>query len=256
MWKTHLLPPPLSSSDDIEEQMQCITLDDTSLLSIPQEDSIEELISSPSSSTSSSVTDFKQIALQNVEAEAETPAKTIISSTEANGEPIYAVIDLREKYQRRAQLNKQVLPAIPINEQTSANSVFRVVDGDANLGRGGQPFESSVRRNSGGGCGDKYSSSSCSTTSSSCDNNNNNNNKSNLDTVDGEYPKLSSRSSQQHQQKQQQQQQRPKSFQLLYSNNSGDYEEVKLENHLFMRDYLFLSRNEWLISLCREYPPY
>lgn len=229
--------------------MQCITLDDTSLLSIPQEDSIEEhhqLISSPSSpssSTSSSVTDFKQIALQNVEAEAETPAKTIISSTEANGEPIYAVIDLREKYQRRAQLNKQVLPAIPINEQTSANSVFRVVDGDANLGRGGQPFESSVRRNSGGGCGDKYSSSSCSTTSSSCDNNNNN--KSNLDTVDGEYPKLSSRSSQQQQQqKQQQQQQRPKSFQLLYSNNSGDYEEVKLENHLFMRDYLFLSRNE------------
>lgn len=187
------------------------------------------------------MTDFKQIAMNGASptdstattfsssfTSSSSSGSSTVSSSTANGEPIYAVIDLREKYQRR--LNKQA--EHPLNhphhhldqEFSRADKISNEggggrANGSANTGDGKSP---SSNESSGGGGGVMKRTG----TESGGDNDQNNNS---VDTVDGAPGTTMGMY-----------QGRPKSYQMY---SSADYEEVKLENLLFMRDFMFC-RNE------------
>lgn len=161
--------------------MQCITLEDMSLLSTQsQEDSIDGQLIRAQISNLVSGGDFIPNAPD---------------ADRIDGEPIYAVIDLnKKKHQRREKLSKQ-MPFI-----TSSSTTNIIAENPPS------PGYSSIHRRP--HYGDKT-------------NNNHNHDKS--------ASKIRSPTTGD----------RPKSFQF-----SSDYEEVKLENPFFKRDYLYLSKLE------------
>lgn len=139
------------------------------------------------------------------------PSKVVAPTSVADEEPIYAVIDLKEKYQRRAKLSKQT------GESPSAN-----ITSDKNPP---SPGYSSIQHRNLRHFSD-YNNNRHDTTS---------NEKDSERMIQRESSKIRSSGAADASAMD-----RPKSFQLYSS--AGDYEEVKLENQLFMRDYLFLSK--------------
>ena len=183
--------------------MQCITLDDTSLISTCGDDSLDNVT---------------QVLVD------EQPKKEELSS-----EPIYSVIDLKAKHQKRwEKSNKQPFsgetgapliaspsPSPPgnVHHSTSPSSLNTAQQNETDDEKPPSPGYAYVRH---------LSHHNLST------NNNNNNNRSSKGSDHKEHSaKIGSEG------------ERPKSCQFF---SSADYEEVKLENPLFKRDFVFLSK--------------
>lgn len=195
--------------------MQCITLDDTSLFSghsSGQEDSIDALINAISPPPAS--------GLISATADRNIPTSELVVSSSAessNGEPIYAVVDLKKKNERRAaRLNKFALA----NQSPSSTSSLSPENvnrtANASVEKPPSPGYSYIRH--------------------FCDQNNN---RAEVVVVGDEKngqrvsSKIRSATVGAEGGAKAVFDERPKSCQLY----STDYEEVKLENQLFMRDY-------------------
>lgn len=133
-------------------------------------------------------------------------------------EPIYAVIDLNQKHRRREKLSKQLSTEEPQQENKDEGRPASI----ATANSVSTSSVASVKITSETPQADKPPSPGYSYIREFSDYNNNNHRKS----VEGEYAKILNRG-------------RPKSF-----HSSGDYEEVKFANDLFMSDFLCLRTEE------------
>lgn len=199
--------------------MQCITLEDSSLGSFQNDD---------------------QSIVENM-----AQQRDVNPSPLPPAEPIYAVINLKKKYQGRAKLNKHSSSSSSslMMEQQSHLVVLPDQENKTNRERTASIASSTVSSVNSAASADsppleKPPSPGYAYIREFSDyNNNNKSSQKNEELAEGNYAKIRSLGLGEEQQ---QQRRRPNSF-----HSSGDYEEVKLENQLFMRDYhLCLSRNE------------
>lgn len=203
--------------------MQCITLEDLSMLSNHSQGDYADSIS-PSG--------VNKLPANEIPVATATTAAAAAAAL-SNDEPIYAVIDLREKYlKRQEKLNKQAenrdtsspsSSAASTSTSSSPANVCITAEGDAVekppspgyatiIGRGGD-HNNNCQVDGNGIIGDRLGD----------------------ERILLESSKIRSPYHDHHQP-------RPKSFQLYSSAATDDYEEVKLDNQIFMRDFLYLSK--------------
>lgn len=223
--------------------MQCITLEDLSLLSTPSQDGGDNTDSTNSLELGSKISDKSAL----------TP--TTVTAVTPNAEPIYAVIDLREKYlKRQEKLNKQAENRETLSSASTSSSASSTStssspsnicitataaaeEGDRSTAEVAMPdkppspgYATIINRGAAVASGDHNNNQYHSKSSDKLDSGR----KSSTDIRTA----FEDRFNQPHP--------RPKSFQLYSSSGGGDgaddYEEVKLDNQLYMRDFLYLSK--------------